>query len=520
MPGMMRLLVVLGVCAASMSAQWTGYREISRKALRDKIEGGWAGQMIGVSFGAPTEFKSLGKIIEKLPEWKPENVSNSLVQDDLYVDMTLAKVLDDKGLEATSDHFGAALRDAEYPLWHANMAARRALQRGVPGSVSGSPQHNAHADDIDFQIEADFIGLMAPGLMRSSNEIAARAGRVMNYGDGIYGGMFVSCMYAAAYFETDPRKIVETGLACIPSQSPYARLIGDILTWSKETPDDWRKVWSLLKDKWDIHDACPMGALTAYNIDAKLNGGFIALGLLYGKGDFGKTIEITTRSGQDSDCNPASAAGILGVVLGYKNIPDVWKSGIPAIADKKFSHTDFSFRTIVDSTERRTLALIQRSGGSVEGDRVFVKLQAPAAPKLQIWEPGKPVERIDTVDTRWRFSGNWGVSKSERRDGTPRTARTASEKGAIVEVSFEGTGAVLSGPYTSKGGKADVYLDSRPAGTTDVFIPQSQRRDSESVYHVFGLKPGKHTIRLVVLGQPYPGSAGSEVTVNDLIVYR
>jgi hypothetical protein len=30
-------------------------REISLSDLRDKIEGGWAGQMIGVSYGAPTE---------------------------------------------------------------------------------------------------------------------------------------------------------------------------------------------------------------------------------------------------------------------------------------------------------------------------------------------------------------------------------------------------------------------------------------------------------------------------------
>ena len=38
--------------------------------------------------------------------------------------------------------------------------------------------------------------------------------------------------------------------------------------------------------------------------------------------DFGKTIEIATRAGQDSDCNPASAGGILGVMLGYNAIPE------------------------------------------------------------------------------------------------------------------------------------------------------------------------------------------------------
>src|SRR6188474_1056557 len=76
------------------------YREISLADLHDRIAGGWAGQMIGVSFGAPTEFKSNGRINEgKLPAWTSDRVSNSLNQDDLYVDMTFAKVLDDKGLD-------------------------------------------------------------------------------------------------------------------------------------------------------------------------------------------------------------------------------------------------------------------------------------------------------------------------------------------------------------------------------------------------------------------------------------
>ena len=147
-----------------------------------------------------------------LEAWTPDRVSNSLGQDDLYVDMTFAKVLDDKGLDATSDDFGAMFRDAKYDLWHANLAARRNLKRGVPAALAGSPKYNAHANDIDFQIEADFIGLMAPGLPRASNEIAWRAGRVMNYGDGIYGGMFVSCMYAAAIHRDRSAEDCRSGL--------------------------------------------------------------------------------------------------------------------------------------------------------------------------------------------------------------------------------------------------------------------------------------------------------------------
>ena len=128
--------------------------------------------------------------------------------------MTFAKVLDDKGVNATTEDFGAMFKDAQYALWHANLAARRALKRGVPASLAGTPKYNAHANDIDFQIEADFIGLMAPGLPRSATEIAFRAGRVMNYGDGIYGGVFVSVHVLRRVLRNEPKES-RGGRACV-----------------------------------------------------------------------------------------------------------------------------------------------------------------------------------------------------------------------------------------------------------------------------------------------------------------
>ena len=38
--------------------------KLSDKELLDKIKGGWAGQTIGVVFGAPTEFKFTGTYIQ------------------------------------------------------------------------------------------------------------------------------------------------------------------------------------------------------------------------------------------------------------------------------------------------------------------------------------------------------------------------------------------------------------------------------------------------------------------------
>jgi hypothetical protein len=507
------VVLLVGVAVAAVTAASGGStRTFTMAELRDRIEGGWAGQIIGVSYGAPTEFRARERILEEaLPEWKPERVHNAINQDDLYVDMTFAKVLDDKGIGATTEDFGAMFRDAQYALWHANLAARRALKRGVPARLSGTPEYNAHANDIDFQIEADFVGLMAPGLPVAATDIAWRAGRVMNYGDGIYGGIFVSCMYAQAFVETDPRKVVEAGLACLPARSPYAMTIADTLKWSRENKD-WKATWRLIEKKWNNREPCPDGAMKPFNIDARLNGAYIVLGLLYGDGDFFKTMDISTRAGQDSDCNPSSACGILGTMQGYKRIPDQWKSGIEAIADTKFRYTDYTFKTIVDSTQKRAIAVAQKNGGRVDGDKLTVKLQAPKATKLELWDDyGSPVERVASADARWQWKGPWREDKQ---------TRVTAEKGAEASISFEGTGAIVVGPYLPTGGTADVYLDGKLHRTVDVHPDENSRKGGESVWHAFRLKPGKHTVRLVVRGEPYAGSKGSEVGIDDLVIFR
>ena len=513
---MRKTLVTLCCCIAALFAvaaqRTSANKSISLDDLRDRIEGGWAGQMIGVSFGAPTEFRYREKIIEgALPEWKPQNVANSLNQDDLYVDMTFAKVLDDKGVRASTEDFGAMFKDAQYALWHANLAARRALKRGVPAMLAGTPKYNAHANDIDFQIEADFIGLMAPGLPRSATDIAWRAGRVMNHGDGIYGGIFVSCMYSAAFFEKDPRTVVQAGLACLPAKSPYAMTITDVLAWSKQNAD-WKRTWQLIEDKWNKREPCPDGAMQPFNIDAKLNGAYIALGLLYGNGDFSKTLDISTRAGQDSDCNPSNACGILGTMLGYKRIPDEWKSGIPAIVDKKFRYTDFTFRTISESTMKRAIALVESTGGARRGNNLEIASQRPGAAKLELWDDyGSPVERIAWSDARWQWKGEWRTDKR---------VKLSNAKGAEGLISFTGTGVMIVGPYLPNGGKADIFLDGKLQATVDVFPDEKAAKSGESVWHAFGLQPGEHTVKLAVRGEPYGQSAGADIGIQDLVVFR
>lgn len=492
-------------------------RRLTRAALEDKIRGGWAGQMIGVSFGAPSEFQSNGKLIEGALPWTPGRVSEALHQDDLYVDMTFAAVMDTVGLGATIDDYAEAFKTSKYSLWHANAAARRLLNQGVKAPLSGDPRNNIHANDIDFQIESDFIGLMTPGLPQESNRYCSLVGRIMNHGDGLYGGMFFGGMYSAAFFERDVSKVVEEGLATIPADSGYARIVRDAIALWRKYPSDWRRAWTELEAKWDRDDSCTDGASRPFNIDARLNGAYVALGLLYGGGDFGRTLDITTRFGQDSDCNPSSAAGIVGVMLGYSGLPAAYTSGIPALADARFDYTEYSFNAITQSTVARALKVIVGAGGRVDGDTIAIPLQAAVPPPLEQWDMGVPTARLDAGNAAWAFTGEWatdagwdGVGVAERKVSTA--------KGNVATFTFDGSAVALVGRMSQDGGRADVVLDGAPAGTLDAYIPP--RTFDNDLWHRDGLRAGPHTVRIVTRDDANPQSTGKRVTFEVGIVYR
>ena len=371
------------------------YRKISADEYMDKVKAGWIGQMVGVGWGGPTEFKWRGEIIpaDSVPVWTPDMV-NQFHQDDIYVEMTFLRTLEKYGFIVSIRQAGIDFANSRYRLWHANRAGRDNLRNGIAPPASGHPDYNKHADDIDYQIEADYAGLISPGMPDLAIELGEIFGRLMNYGDGLYGGQFVAGMYAEAFFEDDMEKIVEAGLKCIPEGSQYYEAISDVLKWYRENPDDWKKTWELVNEKYHLNPeyrkfSCS-GPDDPFNIDAKINGAYIVIGLLYGEGDIEKTIVISTRCGQDSDCNPANAGGILFTTIGFENLPDVYKSALDY--ETKFSYTDYNVSELITVCAKLVRNAVARSGGKIEtgndGKEYFlIPVEEPVPSSLeQCWD--------------------------------------------------------------------------------------------------------------------------------------
>jgi hypothetical protein len=346
---------------------------------------------------------------------------NQFQQDDLYVEMTFLQTLEKYGFDVSIRQAGIDFANSGYPLWHANQAGRDNLRNGIAPPDSGHPQFNKHADDIDYQIEADFSGLIAPGLPNIAIQLGEKFGRLMNYGDGLYGGQFIGGMYAEAFFEDDMVKVVEAGLRCIPQDSQYHECISDVLRWYRDYRDDWTRTWHLINEKYHLDSdyrrfSCS-GPQSEFNIDAKINGAYVVMGLLYGRGDPDRTIIIAMRCGQDSDCNPSNAAGILFTALGFANLPEKYKIALDPLT--KFSHTPYDFPTLVGACHDLARRAVVNGGGRVETDRkgnewLVIPGRKPRPSKLErSWKPVRPDASRFSEAEMTRITGLLGVDLSE-----------------------------------------------------------------------------------------------------------
>ena len=306
--------------------------------------------------------------------------------------------------------------------------------------ASGHWKNNPHANCLDFQIEADFAGIMAPGMVNSATEICDRVGHIMAYGDGWYGGVYVAAMYSLAYVSDDVEYVVTEALKSIPQETTFYECMTDVINWYKQYPKDWKKCWEEIEKKWGSSDIdCPSCVEVPANIGTCVNGAYIILGLLYGQGDFEKTIDISTRAGQDSDCNPASSGGILGTMIGYNRIPEKFRKELTVVADTPFNNA-VSFNKGCELSFEHALQMIEKNGGKVGGDEVIIHFQEPESVQLEISFEGLKLDKKVAVE-------NWIAD--------------------FPTFEFEGVGAVIEGELKGENvpedyvAELEVYFNDR-----------------------------------------------------------
>lgn len=493
------LLLTAGYCHATT-------HHLDKAVLQDKIKGAWAAQVIGVTYGFPIEFKFMSTMVPDnyALDWSDTSIADTFsnmpsAYDDIYVDLTFVQVLQDKGMAATAQDFGNALAHADYPLWFANQVARNNILEGLQPPASGYWQNNPAADDIDFQIESDFIGIMNPGMANSAARFSDRIGHIMAYGDGFYGGVFVAAMYANAFVDENITSVINNTLQLIPVQSQFHQAIADVIQAHQQHPNDWRAAWFAVHRKWAATDHDPKGIAGPFNIDAKINASWVVLALLYGQGDFTRTLNIAARAGDDADCNPATAAGILGALKGYRALPEYWTRGLSTIEDRPFPYTQLSLKRVYQISYQHALHNINANGGAVHDQSVDIVYQAPKELPLEVAFPNHFPHQKHRYAPFFLADYQGGLTFPEN-----------------YHFQFTGNGFVVMGEVSGNKQdvvKADLYIDGKR--TEQLSWPANYLTRRFFLAWDLTLSQKPHQIMIKLKEQP----DSAKVTLNSVAVY-
>jgi len=414
--------------------------QIGVKEYRDKVFACWLGKNIGGTLGAPYECK---KELQRLTFYEPLP-SKSAANDDLDLQLAWLKCLEDRGVHITcgdlADSWVKYL--SAYP-WNEYGFCRRNLGRGLRPPISGCFE-NYYIDEMGSPIRSEIWACVAPGDPQLAAALAWHDA-VLDHagGEGVYGEMFWAALESAAFVLSDPRTLIQIGLAMIPIWSRISRVIRDVV-WCYGNGVPWEEARERILRSFGHGNPC----------HAPQNHGFTILGWLYGQ-DFGDKLCKAVNCGYDTDCTGATLGSVLGILGGTAGIPQKWRQPIgEAIVLHKFTGdcaAPKDIRELTDRTEAVAKEMLPaRSDAAELGDAT----QAPsdlsllyrndAAIRALARDPMSAIERVEGCDLALHYLGEPvlrpGIAKtiavSASRDDVPcalSRAEVEAPKGWEVE---------------------------------------------------------------------------------------
>ncbi|WP_226036069.1 ADP-ribosylglycohydrolase family protein [Aquibacillus saliphilus] len=305
----------------------------------NKVYGGFLGMSVGVRLGAPVEppvwsDKLINQVYGNV-EGYLKDYKNFAADDDTNGPIFFIRALldDARNRELEPQDVGKAWlnysREGIGMFWWGGEGVSTEhtsymnLKRGISAPRSGSAEVNGliSAEQIGGQIFIDSWGLLFPNDPSKAADYAEKAASVSHDKNGLYGARFMAACISKAFTTKSIDEIIAAGYDEIPSSSTYAELVSAVIKFHENNPDDFRSCRQFLEEEWGYDKYTGVCHIIP-------NAGVCILSLLYGNGDFSKTIEIATMCGWDTDCNAGNVGTIVGVLNGVQAIPDHYRSPI------------------------------------------------------------------------------------------------------------------------------------------------------------------------------------------------
>ncbi len=301
--------------------------------IYDKMYFGFLGMDAGMRLGAPVEnpwwtYDRLREYFGTMTGYLREQKNHPADDDTNGPVIFLRALTDHGGLDFTEAEAGETwlnyTRCGRGMFWwggedvSTEHRAYMNLRRGVRPPESGSIGQNGlvAAEQIGGQIFVDTWGLVCPGDPARAARFARRMASVSHDGEALHGAAFMAAAVAAAFDAETVDEVIDAALAQLPADCGYRRVVEDVRAFHAAHPGDFRAcrdhVEGTFPNPGDYH-ILP-------------NAGICITALLYGEGDFGKTIETAVMCGFDTDCNASNVGTILGVLTG--DVPERYRRPI------------------------------------------------------------------------------------------------------------------------------------------------------------------------------------------------
>ena len=325
--------------------------ENTQDKLYGKIYGAWMGRICGCMLGKSVEGIRTNELIPFLKETAnypmyryiyrsdltdeicekykfplksrvyADEIDGMLADDDTNYVVLAKKIIERYGKNFTPYDVSRAW--LEYQRKDAYCTAERVafcnFVKGYEPPQSAAYQ-NPYREWIGAQIRGDYFGYINPGDPEKAAEMAWRDACISHIKNGIYGEMFVSAMLAVAAVTNDLNSVIRGGLAQIPYTSRLYEEISSVLNGFEKGVSQKEAFENIHKkyDEYSQHGWC-------HTIS---NAMIVTAALLYGNGDYGKSVCMAVETGFDTDCNGATVGSVLGMANGIENIPECWKKPI------------------------------------------------------------------------------------------------------------------------------------------------------------------------------------------------
>lgn len=367
--------------------------------------------------------------------------------------------------------------DDEY-LWVSNQQALDLMRRGVLPPGTGLPAANQSWLKIDAQLTTEFFGALAPGMPDVALALADLAIQNTAGGHAAHASQFYVILYSLAPL-TDPAlpmrdrilSLYAQARARIPDTSKAADIADTVLADYLANPDinDWERTRDLVYARYQSN-AAANGFKYRQWTESSVNFATGLIALLYGEGDFLRTIQIGTLSGWDSDNGTATMGGLLGLMLGRDALIAQIESGLGAppgslvLSDRydiERTRNNLPDHTPADPGAHDTFALMaSRMIPLVE--HTILEHGGLADPHQKQWLLPRPIPPASaTLESTNPFVGRWMSSASARvraAGGIVSTATTAV--GSPPSSRGSGAKARFANGFELDGSGIDVLSDA------------------------------------------------------------